>query len=109
MGAGPFFCISEGILDELLLTRKPALPSDPLPLHSLPSGYSGTREFALPCGHLCGHLCGHPAVWLASYKHWGTQAPAWCVRDVPCAEQAILERNPLTKTWPTPKTGWPCT
>lgn len=31
--------------------RKPALPSVPLPLCSLPSGYSRAQEFALPCGH----------------------------------------------------------
>lgn len=104
-GQGHFFGISEGILDELLLTRKPALPSAPLTLCGLPSGYSGAREFAPPCSH----LCGHPAAWSVSHEHWRAQPPAWCVKEVPCAEQAILERSPFTKAWFQPKTGQPHT
>lgn len=71
-GQGCFFHIYGGILDESLLPRKSALLTGPLPLCSLPSGYSRAEEFALPCGQ--------PACCLVSVTR-AQEETATCLQD----------------------------
>lgn len=99
-GQGCFFHIYGGNLDESLLPRKSALLSGPLPVCSLPSGYSRAEEFALP-------VVSQPAAWFQSHERKMKDPPACRMSEVPCAEKASLERSPLQNAWPSAKTGAP--